>query len=259
MSVASRREHITKIFLSENKVKVGELAKLFGVTTETIRRDLIALEKQGAIRRGNGRAEVINELTEQDFSDKSSENIEKKKSIASYAATLLPENAAVFLDAGSTVYQLARKLIFRKDITAITNFLPIASLLSSNKIKVILIGGEVRWSSGGATGQLAIDAISQINADLAILSTSGFGSSLGPCVENFSDASVKRSMLQHSGKAILLTDSSKAGWSTMVNFAKWADFSTVVSDDQLPDEVKQTIQSQTELVLVPSTESKILL
>ena len=68
MSVASRRNEIVKIFLQENKVKVGELARAMGVTTETIRKDLIALEQEGLIRRSNGRAEVCNQFNEQPFS-----------------------------------------------------------------------------------------------------------------------------------------------------------------------------------------------
>ena len=86
MSVASRRNEIVKIFLQENKVKVGELARAMGVTTETIRKDLIALEQEGLIRRSNGRAEVCNQFNEQPFSQKSQSAIAAKQAIAARAA-----------------------------------------------------------------------------------------------------------------------------------------------------------------------------
>lgn len=255
MSAESRRKEITQLFLREGKVKVGQLAKTFGVTTETIRKDLILLERQGLIRRGNGRAEVINELTEQKFSDKSREHVAEKRAIASAAAARIPEHVTVFLDAGSTVYELARQLIFRRDLTVVTNFMPVASLLSANGLKVLLIGGEIRPASGGATGQLAMDAIRQIHADLAIMATSGFQNAAGPCVENFSDASVKRAMMEQALSVMVLTDSSKAHWRAMVNVAAWQDVDTVISDTALPAETAEQLRQAAELILV-DPESK---
>ena len=255
MSAESRRKEITQLFLREGTVKVGQLARTFGVTTETIRKDLILLERQGLIRRGNGRAEVINELTEQKFSDKSREHVAEKRAIASAAAARIPEHVTVFLDAGSTVYELARQLIFRRDLTVVTNVMPAASLLSANGLKVILIGGEIRPASGGATGPLAMDAIRQIHADLAVMGTSGFENAAGPCVENFSDASVKRAMMDQALSVMVLTDSSKAHWRAMVNVAAWQDVDTVISDTALPGETAERIRQSAELVLV-DPESK---
>lgn len=251
MSAESRRKEITQLFLREGKVKVGQLARTFGVTTETIRKDLILLERQGLIRRGKGRAEFINELNEQNFSDKSREHVAEKRAIAAAATALIPEHVTVFLDAGSTVYELARQLIVRRDLTVVTNFMPAASLLSANGLKVILIGGEIRPASGGATGPLATGAIRQIHADLAVLSTSGFQDAAGPCVENFSDASVKRTMLEQARSAMVLADSSKARWRAMVNVAAWQEVDTVISDTALPDGLAGLLRQQTELILVP--------
>ena len=216
MTAEQRRRELTQIFLREGAVKVGQLARRFGVTTETIRKDLILLEQQGLIRRGNGRAEVANELTEQTYGSKAREHVEQKQAIAALAAQQIPENASVFLDAGSTVHELARQLLFRKDLTVITNFMPTAALLSANGLKVILIGGEIRPTSGGATGPLAVEAIGQLHADLAVLSTSGFAGADGPCVENLYDASVKRAMIRQAEKVLVLTDHSKAAWRAMV-------------------------------------------
>ena len=173
MSVASRRNEIVKIFLQENKVKVGELARAMGVTTETIRKDLIALEQEGLIRRSNGRAEVCNQFNEQPFSQKSQSAIAAKQAIAARAAEMIPPDATVFFDCGSTIYQLARLLILRKDLVAVTNSVHLAAMFASSGVRLITIGGEVRTASGAATGMLAVEAIHAINADLAFMGCSG--------------------------------------------------------------------------------------
>lgn len=255
MSAEQRRKELTQIFLREGTVKVGQLARRFAVTTETIRKDLILLEQQGLIRRGNGRAEVANELTEQTYGSKAREHVAQKQAVALLAAEQIPDHASVFLDAGSTVYELARQLLFRKDLTIITNFMPTASLLSANGLKVILIGGEIRPTSGGATGSLAVEAISQLHADVAVLSTSGFAGADGPCVENLSDASVKRAMIRQAESVVVLTDSSKADWRAMVCVAPWSQVDTVISDDGLDPALVQGLRQETE-VLLANTESQ---
>lgn len=252
MSAEQRRKELTQIFLREGAVKVGQLARRFSVTTETIRKDLILLEQQGLIRRGNGRAEVANELTEQTYGSKAREHVAQKQAIAALAVEQLPEHASVFLDAGSTVYELARQLIVRKDLTIITNFMPTASLLSAHGLKTILVGGEIRFASGGATGPLAVEAIGQLHADVAVLSTSGFAGADGPCVENLSDASVKRAMIRQAERVVLLTDSSKASWRAMVCVAPWTDVDLVLSDTGLDPETAERLRQDTELLLAPT-------
>lgn len=252
MSAEQRRRELAQIFLREGTVKVGQLAKRFAVTTETIRKDLILLEQQGLIRRGNGRAEVVNELTEQTYGSKAREHVPQKQAIAALAAAQIPENATLFLDAGSTVYELARQLLLRKDLTVITNFMPTALLLSTGGLKVILIGGEVRPTSGGATGPLAVEAIGQLHADLAVVSTSGFAGAEGPCVENLSDASVKRAMIRQAEKVLLVTDSSKTSWRAMVCVAPWTEMDVVISDGGLEPETAAVLRQQTKLLLAES-------
>lgn len=224
------------------------MAKQFGVSTETIRKDLIYLENKGLLKRNNGSAEVLNEFTESDFAHKSEKNIEQKELIATKAASLIPQGSTVFFDSGSTIYHTAKKLLMRNDITAVTNFIPIASLFSAHKIRTIMIGGEIRIVSGAASGQLALDNISRINANIALLATSGFANSDGPCVESFAEASVKAAMIKHSVTQYLLTDSSKANCRVMVNFAKWNELDYVITDDGLSAKDEETIKRSCQII-----------
>ena len=245
------QNEIVKIFLQENKVKVGELARAMGVTTETIRKDLIALEQEGLIRRSNGRAEVCNQFNEQPFSQKSQSAIAAKQAIAARAAEMIPPDATVFFDCGSTIYQLARLLILRKDLVAVTNSVHLAVMFASSGVRLITIGGEVRTASGAATGVLAVEAIHAINADLAFMGCSGFQNASGPCVENFPEAAVKKAMMQQAAASILLADSTKAGWPSMVKYAEWDAFTHIITDDQLPLSCARQLSSAADLIQVP--------
>ncbi|WP_394927318.1 DeoR family transcriptional regulator [uncultured Robinsoniella sp.] len=119
VSLANRREQIAKILLVEGKTKVGDLARRFEVSTETIRKDLMALDASGIIKKNNGSAEVLNESSANNYTEKSKKAINEKVAIAQRAVKLIPDKSVVFLDTGSTVYQLARQLILRKDITVV--------------------------------------------------------------------------------------------------------------------------------------------
>ena len=177
--------------------------------------------------------------------------IAAKQAIAARAAEMIPPDATVFFDCGSTIYQLARLLILRKDLVAVTNSVHLAAMFASSGVRLITIGGEVRTASGAATGMLAVEAIHAINADLAFMGCSGFQNASGPCVENFPEAAVKKAMMQQAAASILLADSTKAGWPSMVKYAEWDAFTHIITDDQLPLSCARQLSSAADLIQVP--------
>lgn len=247
MAISKRREEIAAILLAEGKIKVGELAKRFKVSTETIRKDLIFLEEKGIIKKNRGSAEVRNEYEENNYVQKSQDNMEQKQEIAVKAAKLIPNGSTLILDAGSTTYQLARQLILRKDVTVITNFIPIADLLHSNGLHVIATGGEIRLSSGAMTGIFAKHCLENVNADIAFLSTSGFKGAFGPCVENFPEADIKRIMMQNATQKYLLADSSKAEVRAMVKFGDWDEFEALITDKNMDSITRNDLEQYVNL------------
>lgn len=256
MTVSDRRREISDLLLQKGKVKVGDLARRFQVSTETIRKDLLELEAQGFIKKNKGSAEVLVETSASAYSQKSEKFIEVKKKIAREAARLVPSRSVIFMDAGSTNYQLARQLIMRKDIIVVTNFTPIAELMNANEIKVILIGGEIRQVSWAATGMLATYCIDHVHADLAFLGTSGFLDSSGPCVENFPEAEVKRRMMQNAGEAYVLADSSKAKTRAIVKYAEWKELTGLLTDDQLDRQVLSSLKKELNVIVVDTKEEE---
>lgn len=254
MTVEERRREIADLLLQKGKVKTGDLSRRFQVSTETIRKDLLDLESQGFIKKNKGSAEVLVETSASAYSKKSEKFINVKKKIAREAAGLIPPNAVVFIDAGSTNYQLAWQLIMRKDITVVTNFSVIAELMNANEIKVILIGGEVRHASGAATGMLARYCVGRIHADVAFVGTSGFFEASGPCVENLPEAEVKREMIQNASCSYVLADSSKAKIGAFAKYADWSEITGLVIDNGLDEQTKAFLEKEVNVILVEAKE-----
>lgn len=185
------------------------------------------------------------------YTKKSEKYIEAKKEIARAAARLIPENSVIFMDAGSTSYQLARQLIMRKDIVVATNFSPIAELMNGSEIKVIQIGGEVRHVSGAATGMLATYCISRIHADIAFLGASGLSDASGPCVENFPEAEVKRAMIENAERVYVMADSSKLHVRAIARYADWHEITGLIMDSQWETDQGRELQKRVNLIIAP--------
>lgn len=252
--IKERREKIAELLLQKDKVKVRELAELFQVSTETIRKDLLALEADGLIRKNKGSAQMLTETSASRYEKKAEIHVEQKRDIAQLAVQYIPENATIFLDAGSTCYQLARQLLMRKDVCVITNFYPIADLLKQNDRKVLLIGGEIRPVSKAATGMLAMCCIEKLHADIAFVGASGIYDAKGPCVENFPEAQIKLAMMDNADKSILLADSSKMEVQAMVRFALWEQVDMLLTDKKMSADKQKMLAERVQLICAEGIE-----
>jgi len=240
--IDERRQFIEKKLVAEGKIRIAELSKLFSVSSETIRKDLIYLEEKGIAKKGYGGAVVVNELLEPSFLEKHEKFQEEKTRIAKAALDFITDGMIVLLDAGSTVYTLANMLALKKNLTVFTNSPKSAQVLDDYKIKTYLLGGEIRNNSNALVGGWTVRALSEINADIAVLGTSGFNERQGPCVENFEEAEVKKAMIKSANKIVILGDSSKSKTYSMIEFAKWDAADAFITDKNIDSKTKEEIE-----------------
>ena len=141
-----RQNKILDLLRQNSHITVSKLAKKFGISEVTIRRDMNFLAKEGKILRTYGGAASSEKVAyEFSFKEKLNKNIREKERIGNLAADLVKEGETILIDTGTTTLQVARSLSSKKNITIITNSLPIVSTLSGNSnIKVILLGGELQ-------------------------------------------------------------------------------------------------------------------
>ena len=221
MLAVDRRKKITELIQQNNSVIVPELAKLFDVTTETIRGDLEKLEKQEKLLRTHGGAVPIDDNKHEPSLEKRKKiNVEGKGKVAAIAADLVSPGDTIFLDASTTTYYIARELKKMKNITVVTNSLDSIRELSQNPdIRLIGTGGMV-GENASFVGSIAEDSVREkYVADKIFFSSRGVTSELGVLDSNEQECAMKKCMMASSCKKIYVCERTKIG---RIGFAKLA-------------------------------------
>lgn len=208
-----RQQHILEILKKKQAVTVEELCTQLYSSGATIRRDLQILENSGQLRRTHGGA-VFLDGNAKDFplQMRENENLTAKDIIAGLALPYIRSGQTIFMDASSTVCQLALRLNRFRNLRVITNGLKTADILAGIEgITVYCTGGRLRENAKSFVGVQAMEAASRFNADLAFFSCRGIHPESGITDSTEEEADLKRTYIRQSHHAFLLCDSSKIG------------------------------------------------
>ena len=232
MYAPERYRSIVERVVGFGRASVNDLADDLDVTPETIRRDLSYLEKQGLVRRVHGGAVPVGRVAiEPTVDSRNSSFVSEKSDIARAALAEIPKEGAVIVDAGTTTARLLSLIPDSYDITVITNSVEHA-LATANKtnINTLLIGGRVRSRTLACVDQWAVDALSGLYADVAILGTNGISLERGLTTPDPAEAAVKRAMLNSARRKVVLADHSKFGDDHFANFGSIQEVDVVITD-----------------------------
>jgi len=232
-----RKNHILDRLLSNGRVDATEVAESLGVTGETIRKDLIALERQGILRRVHGGAVPVQSLAFEPGVETRTEYSTEKTRIAQAALAHLPNEGSVLIDAGSTTAKLVEMFPGDRELTVYTNTIPLAiSLLTRPRLRVFTLGGRLRNKTFAEVGDWAVRALAEINVDVAFLGTNGISMARGLTTPDPAEAAVKRLMLGCAAKRVLLADHSKFGVVKGTKHGDLDDIDVLISDAGLTDD-----------------------
>ncbi|MCY0880586.1 MAG: DeoR/GlpR family DNA-binding transcription regulator, partial [Firmicutes bacterium] len=230
--VSNRRQDLIQLLVQDGKISVKDLAQKYGVSTETIRKDIAYLEQYGIAKKTHGGAIYMNDIREIPFYHMSIHRHEKY-AIAKLATTLI-QGPVVLMDGGSTTLTMAKLLSLRHQITIVTNSLSMGPILANaSDVKLVLTGGEVRQINQDQVGFLAVRTIREISADACFIGTDSLSHPDGPSAYEMADVEIKQAMLQASRMRYLVVDSSKWETSSPYQFAKWQDFTAVITDSHI--------------------------
>ncbi len=232
---------IRQLLDSQGEVSLEELhGRSPGCSMMTLRRDLIALEEQGVLKRTRGGAVAISMLTqgvEGRYSLRAQENVEKKNRLARFVAGLLDENRPLYLDSGTTMMCIA-KTLRNRPFNILTSGANIAIELAGGQSSVVtLLGGQISTNTLSCSGGLAMNAIERVNIDVAIMGTSGFTLQNGFTSGSSSEHDLKRAVIARAREAVLVMDNSKLDKSLPFTFATLGDINTLVCDAPLPGDI----------------------
>lgn len=233
---AERHRAIAGLVVAQGRVAVSEVATTFGVTTETVRRDLAQLERAGLLRRVHGGAVSTAALAgaEVGVADRDVLHAPQKDRIARAALDLLPgSGGSLLLDAGTTTGRLAALLPTDRRLLVITHAVPLAARLAGLAgIALQLLGGQVRGSTQAAVGADTVRTLADLRADVAFLGTNALLPGHGLSTPNADEAAVKRALVAAGRQVVVLADASKLGRDQLVRFAAVGDVDVLVTDDR---------------------------
>ena len=233
MYAEERQQTIAALVADAGRLSVVELAARFDVTTETIRRDLSALERVGLVRRVHGGAVPAQALRvlEAAVGDRDRRNTAEKERIAAVALDHVPERGCVVIDAGTTTARLAALLPLDHRLTVVTHAVPIASQLAGHPaIELRLLPGRVRSATQAAVGGDTIEALTRLRVDVAFLGANGVTREHGLSTPDHSEAAVKRAIVRQARRVVLLADADKLGEEHLVKFADLSQVDVIVTD-----------------------------
>jgi DeoR family transcriptional regulator, fructose operon transcriptional repressor len=239
-----RQSAIAALVAERGRVAVTAVAERFGVTSETVRRDLAVLERAGMLRRVHGGAVPVGAVTlvEPGLGERHGTRAEHKRKIAAAALDLLPAgDGSIILDGGSTTAALADVLPADRRLYAATNSVPIAARLSGTPgVTLHVLGGRVRGITQTAVGESTVRAVQDLRVDVVFLGTNGISAAHGFSTPDEAEATTKRAMARAAQRSVVLADSSKLGREHLVRFAAVADVDVLVTDAEADaDEVAE--------------------
>jgi DeoR family fructose operon transcriptional repressor len=229
-----RQHAIAQLVADRGRASVTAVAEEFGVTTETVRRDLAVLERAGVLQRVHGGAVPAGTLAlaEPGLVERSASRAEQKHKIAAAALELLPgRDGSLLLDGGTTTAALAEVLPADRALLAVTHCVPLAARLSAAPgVTLHLLGGRVRGITQCAVGESTVRALEELRVDVAFLGANGITAGHGFTTPDEAEASVKRAMVRAGQRVVVLADSSKLGREQLVRFAAPGDVDVLVTD-----------------------------
>ena len=216
-----RQEQIVTLLNKNTKLLVPELCEHFQVSPATIRSDLRELASKGRLKRTHGGAIPIRQTLFEPSTD----------------------GDTIAIDAGSTMMELSKMLVKKKNLTVVVNDLNIALFLEHNSnANIIVLGGNLRRRQQCTVGPITLSTLTSLNIDKVFLATNAFSPEKGFMTPDMNQAEVKKAMLKSAVEKIVLCDSSKIGKISFIKFAGLHDIDKLITDSQITPESRRYLE-----------------
>lgn len=250
MSAIERKNQIVQMLEVKGKIDISELAEELSVTPMTIRRDLDVLEKQKKLIRTHGGA-VLPQLLiqERTFESKLGLAADKKRMIAQEAVALVEEDMTIMLDSGTTNFEIAKLLKYKKHLTIVTSDIKIAVELMNTQHEVIVLGGRLQNGIGALYGPLAEHTLSELHVDAFFLGAHAVHPIHGVTTPSLEKAALKKAMIDAANNVYLVIDSTKFDQKSFSKVCDVHSTSKLITDADITEEQLEEYGQYTEIVI----------
>ncbi len=247
MSYANRmrREKIREYLVSHRSAGVKDLSKELHASDATIRRDLRGLAGENGFQRTRGGIMLDESHPELSVMQRSHYQAERKRLIGKKAAELVQDGEVVFLGSGSTTIEVARNLGEHRDITVITNSLPIITIFAENpRVSLVVAGGALRRSELSFIGHIVEKTLMELRADKVIMGILGIHGEHGLTNDNLPEAVVDRFLVHYAPQLVIVADSSKLGKTRASYVGGIEDIDILVTDPGIDPEMRAELEKR---------------
>jgi DeoR family glycerol-3-phosphate regulon repressor len=236
MNLAPRHTHLLDVVRAHGPQTIEALAERFGVTLQTVRRDVQRLAEAGLLSRFHGGVRLPGSTTENiAYRQRQAMESEAKARIAKAIAQRVPHGCSLILNIGTTIEAVARELLQHRGLRVITNNLHVAALLSTNPdCEVIVAGGQVRGADQGIVGEATVDFMRQFKVDMGLIGISGIEADGTLRDFDYREVKVSRTIIEQSREVWLAADRSKFNRPAMVELARLDEVDVLFTDAPPP-------------------------
>ena len=231
MNPQMRQAQIVELARKKGGVTVEQLVEAFEVTPQTIRKDLNLLCDRGALRRTHGGAMHPSGVENVEYEARRQIATAEKQAIGRAAAALIPDNASLFINIGTTTEAVSQALAEHRGLMVITNNINVANRLRIvPSMEVVIAGGVVRPSDGGIVGEAAVDFIRQFKVDFAVIGASAIDADGALCDFDFREVKVAQAIIANARHVILVSDRTKFERTAPVRIGHLSQVNTMITD-----------------------------
>lgn len=229
--------------IKKETVSIDELCRVFDVSKNTIRRDLNELKARGRITKVYGGVTAVSQNSAAPILAQAALNQDSKEKIGRLAAEFVEDGDTIFVDSGSTAVWVLPYLADRRGVTVITHSLPaMAEAAKYDNLELLALGGIYDCDTGSFLGISSLENISTVNIHKAFMAATGVSIRGGVTNITYMESEVKKSVVSHTDKIILMADSTKVGKDAFASFCRLSDIYAFVTDRPLPEEYNQFLQ-----------------
>lgn len=247
---AERHRAIIELARQHNRVTVDALATHFGVSVQTIRKDLNILCEQRLLTRIHGGATLPSGVENLEYEARRRIAASAKEAIGKAAAALIPNDASLFINIGTTTEAVSQALLDHDGLLVVTNNINVANRMRIYpRFEVVIAGGIVRPSDGGIVGEAAADFFSRFKVDYAVIGASALDEEGALLDYDYREVKVAQSIIANARHVILVADSGKFARSAPVRIARIDQIGTFVTD-RCPSDTFRTLCAKAGVALI---------
>ncbi len=249
MSQGLRKSEIVRFARREGKVSVEGLVEKFGVTAQTIRRDLTELAEDGHLDRVHGGAVLPSKTTNIGYDERRQLNQSSKVDIARACAKHIPNDCSIFINIGTTTEAFATELLHHEGLLVVTNNINVAVILTENpNIELIVCGGNLRRSDGGLVGDLTTQTINRFRFDFAVIGCSALHEDGDILDYDIQEVGVSQAIIAQSDQVFLVADHSKFERKAPLRIASLLDVDIFFTDKKVAHTTRDVCRSADTLI-----------